>query len=163
VSMGMVMDSRIKAIQDYLEAEQKLRAEMVLVNRHSFTSQIGEWLVETIYEGERASSGIQAGWDVQAAGKNIQVKTHAKAINNNSNFTAISSSSKEHIDELIILNFSPEFKLLEFYKLTWEEAQKHIKFSGKKSPREELNWSSIKQHRIDLDSLPHQEVVSFFR
>ena len=71
-----------------------------MVNRHSFTNQIGEWLVETIYEGKRASSGIQAGWDVQAAHKNIQVKTHAKAINNNSNFTVISSSSKEHIDEL---------------------------------------------------------------
>jgi hypothetical protein len=157
------MDTRIKAIQDYLAAEKKLRDETVLVNRHSFTSQIGEWLVETIYDGKRASSGIQAGWDVQADGKNIQVKTHAKAINNNSNFTAISSSSKVHIDELIILNFSPEFKLLEFYRLSWEEAKKHIKFSGKKVPREELNWSAIKQHRVDLYSLPHQEVVSFFR
>jgi len=157
------MQQKATAIRDYLYALQNLHDEKILINRHSFTSQIGEWLVATIYDGERAKSGIQAGWDVIANGKYIQVKTHAKAVSNNSNFTAISSTSKAHIDELIVLNFSPDYKLLEFYQLSWEEAQKHIKFSGKNKPREELNWSTIKHHRVPLEQLPNQEVVSIFR
>jgi hypothetical protein len=157
------MDNKIIAIKIYLDALQKLHDEKILINRHSFTNQIGEWLVETIYDGQRAKSGIQAGWDVQANGKNIQVKTHSKATSNDSNFTAISSESKTRIDELIIINFSPEYKILEFYKIPWIEAIQHIKFSGKKNPREELNWSQIKLFRVDISTLPRQDIITFFK
>lgn len=157
------MENKAKAIKSYLEALQKLYDENILINKHSFTTQIGEWLVETIYDGKRAKSGIQAGWDVEVDGKFIQVKTHSKANGNNSNFTAISKESKIHIDELIIINFSYDYKILEFYKVPWNEAINHIKFSGQRNPREELNWSQIKKHRIELDKLPKQEIISMFR
>lgn len=156
------MEKVKNAISSYLDTINNLRSLGVLINQHGFTTQIGEWLVESIFEGERAKSGIQAGWDVHANGKYYQVKTHAKAENNNSNFTAISSTSKTHIDELIIINFSPEYKLKEFYLIPWNEAVKHIKYSGKSIPREELNWSQVKQYRVDLEKLPHQEIVKLF-
>ena len=146
-----------------MSALQDLHKEKILINKHSFTTQIGEWLVEILYDGERAKSSIQEGWDVLANGKYIQVKTHSKSKGNNSNFTAISKETKSHIDELIIINFSPDYKILEFYKLSWDEAKKHIKPSGKKKPREELNWSQIKKYRIEIDKLPKQEIVSIFR
>jgi hypothetical protein len=157
------MENKIKAIKSYLETLQKLYEENILINRHSFTTQIGEWLVETIYDGERAKSGIQAGWDVKANGRFIQVKTHSKAKGNDSNFTAISKESTTHIDELIIINFSPDYKIREFYQVPWNEAIKHIKHSGKKNPREELNWSQIKGYKIEIDKLPKQEIVSLFK
>lgn len=155
--------NKIKAIQTYLAAEKRLHNENILINRHSFTNQIGEWLVETLFEGERAKSGTQPGWDVLAQGKYIQVKTHAKALNNPSEFTAISKNPIVQVDELIIIHFSPDYKLLEFYQLPWQEAVKHIKITGKKVQREELNWSHIKNYRVNLDKLPHQEIVQFFR
>jgi len=150
------------AINNFRTSMSTLKELGVLINQHGFTAQIGEWSVEQIFEGERSKNGIQAGWDVCANGKYIQVKTHAKAENNNANFTAISRTSKTHIDELIILNFSPEYKLKEFYHVPWIEAVKSIKFSGKSTPREEINWSSVRQYKVHLDELPHQEIVKLF-
>lgn len=45
------------------------------IDQHfDFSYQIGEWLVEMIYEGKRATSGIQKGWDVDGKGKHLLVK-----------------------------------------------------------------------------------------
>lgn len=141
---------------------KKLRDEKILINKKDFTCQIGEWLVEILYNGKRATSGIQKGWDVDISGKHIQVKAHAKAEGNKNRWSAVEKETTETIDELIIVVFTFDYKLKEFYKAPWLKAIPHIKLRGKKKPRYEINWNAIKEFKIELNTLPSQDIISLF-
>jgi len=73
------LENKAKALKVFLETMKILRDEKILINKKDFTGQIGEWLVEMLYGGKRAASGIQKGWDVEVDGKHIQVKAHTKS------------------------------------------------------------------------------------
>lgn len=152
-----------KALKRYFDALKSLYDEKILVNKQSFTNQIGEWLVESIFDGKRAENAIQKGWDVKVGDKTIQVKTHSKAETNGARHTAIKKSTLENVDELIIIEFSSAYKIDAIFIIPTEEAIKHIEFKNKNPPREQLNWSRIRAFKIDLDSLPKQEIISIFR
>jgi hypothetical protein len=156
------LKDKAKALDNFFNAMKELREQGILINKKDFTCQIGEWLVEMIYEGKRATSGIQKGWDVDVKGKHIQVKAHAKAEANNAKFSAVDKDSTETIDELIIVVFTFDYKLKAFYKVPWNVALPLIKLRGKKTPRNEITWSSIKAYKIEIKQLPHQEIVSLF-
>lgn len=156
------LKDKAKALDNFFNAMKELREQNILINKKDFTCQIGEWLVEMIYEGKRAISGIQNGWDVDVKGKHIQVKAHAKSATNNAKFSAVDKASTERIDELIIVVFTFDYKLKAFYKVPWNIALPLIKLRGKKTPRNEITWSSIKAYKIELKQLPHQEIVSLF-
>ena len=157
------LKNRAQALKAFLEAMKTLRDEEILINKKDFTCQIGEWLVEMLYGGKRATSGIQKGWDVDVNVKHIQVKAHAKAETNSAKFSAVDKDSTEIIDELIIVVFTFDYKLKAFYKVPWKEALPHIKLRGIQKPRNEINWSSIKEYKIEKENLPHQEIVSLFK
>ena len=131
----MSIETKSKALDSFFQAMKALRDEEILINKKDFTCQIGEWLVEMLYDGKRATSGIQKGWDIDVKGKHIQVKAHAKAETNNAKFSAVDKNSTERIDELIIIVFTFDYKLKEFYKAPWNFALPHIKLRGKKTPR----------------------------
>lgn len=157
------MNDKIKkSLDDLFSAIKSLREEGMLINNKDFTGQLGEWLVEMIYEGKRASSGIQKDWDVDVNGRHIQVKTHAKAESTTARWSSINKKTAEKVDELIILVFSFDYKLKEFYKVPWNEAILNIKLTGVKSPSYSIYWSSIKSYKIQLQDLPHKEIVSLF-
>ncbi|GEM_PF-1172999 len=149
------------ALLDYFEAVKVLRNQNILINKHSFTNQIGEWLVETIFGGKRAANG-QKGWDVNVNGKHIQVKTHSKAETNKSRFSAVNKCDSEQIDELIIIVFSAEYKIKNFFIIPWEIACPLIRERTTKN-KLELNWSAVKEYEVSIDSLPKQEIVSLFK
>lgn len=157
------LKNKATALKAFLEAMKTLRDEGILINKKDFTCQIGEWLVEMLYEGKRATSGIQKGWDVDVKGRHIQVKAHAKAETNKASFSAVDKDSTERIDELIIVVFTFDYKLKAFYKVPWEIAYPKIKLRGKKNPRNEITWSSIKDYKIEKENLPRQEIVSLFK
>ncbi len=159
----MSIETKYEALDSFFQAMKALRDEEMLINKKDFTCQIGEWLVAMLYEGKRATSGIQKGWDVNAKGKHIQVKAHAKAETNNSKFSAVSKDSTERIDELIIVVFTFDYKLEAFYKIPWNVALSHIQLRGKRNPRNIINWSSIKDYKIENSMLPHQEIVLLFK
>src|ERR1035437_4226411 len=100
------MDIEKNAIENYIKALQELHNLSVLKSKHDFTGQIGEWLVETIYDGKRADSSIQKGWDIDVNGFHIQVKAHAKAVGNDNRWSAVDRNEIEKIDELIIIEFT---------------------------------------------------------
>ena len=52
------------ALANYFVALQELRSLGVLPNSKDFTSQLGEWIVEEMFQGKRAENGIQKYWDV---------------------------------------------------------------------------------------------------
>lgn len=156
------LKDKAKALDNFFNALKELREHDILINKKDFTCQIGEWLVEMIYEGKRATSGIQKGWDVNVKGKHIQVKAHAKAETNNAKYSAVDKDSTVQIDELIIVVFTFDYKLKAFYKVPWKVALPLIKLRGKKYPRNEITWSSIKTYKVAIDQLPHKEIISLF-
>jgi len=157
------MEAEKTIINNYVNAIQALHRIGILRSRHDFTSQIGEWLVETIYSGKRAISSIQRGWDVDVNGWHIQVKAHAKAEGNNNRWSIIDKNLTDKIDELIVIEFTPFYRILKFYKVPWSEALPFIESRNIKSPRFELSWSKIASFEVNLDALPRQDVVSIFK
>ncbi len=115
--MSTSTESLSVVLQKFFSSWEQLRQMGILTSKKDFTCQIGEWLVETLYGGKRASSSIQKAWDVDVKGKRIQVKTHAKAASNAARFTLVDCTSMENVDELVIMVFSFNYKLRAFYKL----------------------------------------------
>jgi len=152
---------KTQAIKNYFKAIGELKNLDILTNKKDFTGQIGEWLVETIYDGKRAEKANQKGWDIDVNGKHIQVKTHAKAFNNNNRWSAVEPT--EDIDELIIIIFSEVYKLKEFYIIPWTIAKSKIKKRGQKKSKPEINWSDFKEYQVDINKLPKQDIISIFR
>lgn len=65
------------AFQNYFKALNELKSLCVTKNKKDFTSQLGEWLVETLYDGKRSENGIEKYWDIECYLGKVQVKTHA--------------------------------------------------------------------------------------
>jgi hypothetical protein len=151
-----------ESIRKYIQIIADLRNENILTNKKDFTGQIGEWLVEQIFDGKRATSAVQEGWDVEVNGRFIQVKTHSKDEHNKTRWTSICSTPACNVDELIIIVFSHHYKLLEFYQVPWGIAKTKIKMNAKKN-RETLRWSELKENKKEIGELPMQKVVGLFR
>ena len=147
------------ALLDYLKALRKLRELKIAPNSKDFTSQLGEWLVEQIYDGKRAISGIQRCWDVKVNNTKIQVKAHAKAAKTSARWSYIKLDPTADIDELIIIVFSPEYKLKEFFKLKWFDALPLIK---QEKDGDKIYWNHIKNYQFDIKALPKPDLISVF-
>jgi hypothetical protein len=161
--MSKIIDPKIQAIQNYFNALDALYENGVLLNKKDFTGQLGEWLVETIYGGERAKSGNEKGWDIKVEDKYIQVKTHSKAKGNKNRWSALEKETTAKVDELIIVVFTHNYKLAELFKVPWNEAITKVKSRGIIKVRNELNWNDLKSYSQDINKLPNQKVVSLFR
>jgi hypothetical protein len=148
------------ALNDYLTSFKKLQELGVTTNKKDFTSQIGEWFVSELFDGQRAESGVQKDWDLKIKDKFIQVKTHSKAPKTTARWTAIKYDKNAKIDELITVIFTADYKLREFYKTPWNEALKLIK---RQKNRDVIYWDDQKQFEIKLADLPKPNLISLFR
>ncbi len=147
------------ALKNYFSALNKLRELKIITNSKDFTSQVGEWLVLQLLGGEKAKSGIQKHWDIVTNGKKIQVKTHAKASTNNARWSAIKYDESAEIDELIIIVFTENYKLLEFYKIPWIIALHKIK---RNKDRDVISWDDLSEYKVLIDQLPKQNLINLF-
>jgi hypothetical protein len=138
----------------------ELRNLGVAPNSKDFTSQLGEWLVSEIFNGKRAQSGIQKDWDVKVDGKNYQVKTHAKSVTDKNKWSYVNYKDDAEIDFILLIVFTPDYKLKEFYKISWEECLPLIR---ERKDGRVINWSALKNYRLNIDDLNNQELISLFR
>lgn len=150
-----------KHLKSYIRNLEKLKSDGIIRNKKDFTSQVGEWFVAELYDGTFAERSIQKDWDIRI-GKDyfIQVKAHAKAIGNPNRWTGIKYSSKANINELIIIIFTHDYKLKEFYRVPWIEAQTRI---TEDKSRRLIRWNRLKEFKVDIMTLPKQELVQLFR
>ena len=147
-----------RALDDLVEAKRKLR-ECGVLRSERFVGEIGEWFVKSILEAKRAETSSQKGWDLLLDGKKIQVKTHAKGDDNNARWTEI-KYDKEAFDELIVVIFTKEFHLKEFYRIPINIVMQRIVPSGKQKI---IKWDDLNDHQVQIDNLPHQEITALFR
>ena len=150
-------------LKSYIENWGNLKQVGIIRSKKDFTSQIGEWLVAEMFDGVIAEKHNQIDWDIRTSdGRQIQVKCHAKEKENNNRFTYIKKNPTERVDELIIVVFTEDYKLKEFYQAPWEEAQALIKITGVTKKKEEISWNDLKRFKIPIDKLPKLNLVALF-
>lgn len=147
-------------LKSYVEISANLRSVGILRNKKDFTSQVGEWLVAELYDGTFAESSTQKDWDIKVGNDlYIKVKAHAKEFSNSTRWTKIKYGSGSKISELIIVVFTHDYKLKEFYKLPWSIALTKISESKAKKV---IRWNHISEFKIEFKSLPKQDLVNLF-
>ena len=148
------------SLEKHLSSLKELNELNVVTNKKDFTSQIGEWLVAELYNGKRATSGIQKDWDIETEFGYIQVKSHSKSITTSARWSPIKYNINAQINELIIVVFTPDYKLKEFYKVPWKMALSLIK---RQKHRDVINWDHLTDYRIEINQIPKQELVELFK
>ncbi len=147
------------AIRNYVRSKKQLRELGIANTERQIVSEIGEWLVLQLFGGERAANRTQPDWDIMSDNKRIQVKSHAKGKNNNARYTKIKYLEDADIDELIIVVFSQDLIIKEFYKILWSEAQEFIRRNNVKPV---IYWNDLQNYKINIRELPNQEIVGLF-
>lgn len=157
--MSIVKQQQIRqAIDQYVSAKEMLRG-LNVVRSERLVSEIGEWFFTALFGGRKADSATQKGWDVSLDEKKIQIKTHAKGENNSARWTEY-SYTEGACDEVVIIVFTAKFYLKEFYRIPVKHVIDNLKRSKQKTI---LRWNDLAAFRIDLNSLPRQEIVSLYR
>ena len=150
--------TEIRIILDLLaKSKQRLR-DLGVIRSERLVGEIGEWFFTAIYGGERAPSTTQKGWDVKLNGKKIQIKTHAKGDKNNARWTVVEFNGDE-FDELVIIVFTKEYYLKEFYRASNKLVLKNIESSGN---RKIIKWDKLSKKKIDLKKLPNPSLIKLF-
>lgn len=147
------------AIKNYVQAKKRLRELGIAVSERQIVGEIGEWLVLQLYGGERAESRTQPHWNIINLDGKIQVKAHAKGNNTPARWTTVNYPEDAEIDVLIIIIFSQDFTLKEFYKAPWCDIQSYINRTNK---RYVIHWNDLSDYRISIDDLPNQEFIELF-
>jgi len=147
------------AIHDYFKAFRRLKELGVVINKKDFTSQIGEWLVQEVYGGKRAESGIQKYWDIETDKGKIQVKSHAKSKTTAARWSAIKYDVDAEVDLVVIVVFSEDYQLTKFYQIPWKDCLNLIR---RNKDRDVLMWDHLKDYQQEIALLNNQEIVSIF-
>jgi len=147
------------ALHNYFQSLNRLKELGVVTNKKDFTSQIGEWLVEEIYCGKRAESGIQKYWDIESNIGKIQVKTHSKSKTTTARWSAIKYDVDAAVDFVVIVVFSEDYQLNEFYQVPWKDCLNLIR---RNKDRDVLMWDHIKDFKLEISQLTNQEIISIF-
>lgn len=149
-----------KALKNYLDSLFELKRLGVVRNKKDFTSQIGEWLVSELYGGQLAETSVQKYWDIKIGNENVQVKTHSKSTTTKNRWSAIKKDEYAQVQLLIIVIFSDDYKLKEFYKIPWKDTLKLIR---RYKHGDVIYWDDLKKFQIKLDDLPKQKLISIFK
>jgi hypothetical protein len=147
------------ALHNYFQSLNRLKELGVVTNKKDFTSQIGEWLVVEIYRGQRAESGIQKYWDIESSLGKIQVKTHSKSKTTTARWSAIKYDVDAEVDFVVIVVFTEDYQLIEFYQVPWKDCLNLIR---RNKDRDVLMWDHIKDYKLEISQLTNQEIISIF-
>jgi hypothetical protein len=120
----------------------------VIKNQKDFTSQLGEWLISEIFNGELAKSGKQRDWDMEIDKKKYQIKTHAKSSTTNRRDTDFKYTLNADIDFFMIVVFNETYKLEKIYKVPFKEAYDLV---NRKNIDKVIKWNDLEsKYSIDI-------------
>lgn len=153
-------NSTIKnAFNNYFNGLKELRNQGVLLNSKDFTSQLGEWIVEEYYNGKRSENGIQKYWDVISPKGKIQVKTHAKSDKNAARWSNLKKIQTSEIDFIVIIVFTKDYQLKEFYNAPWNIAYGRIR---EHKDADRIYWDDLNEYKIQLNQLKENSLLNLF-
>ena len=130
----------------FIKSYKKLKDFGLLRNQKDITGQLGEWLASEMLEAKISTNGIEKDWDLfkEEAEKSVyyQVKAHAKSDGTNARWTRFEYSSDAKIDFLVVVVFSQEYALREFYVVPFDFAVEN------RTDSSVLNWSRISKFNV---------------
>ena len=97
-----------EALERWCFAMRDLK-DLGVVRSQKVFSDFSEWLVAEIYGGERPQSRAHPGWDVLVGSEKVQVKAHAKGVDNPNRWSTIKDPEK--FDSLVLLILSSTYKV----------------------------------------------------
>lgn len=105
-------------------------------------------------------NGIQKHWDVESSllGK-IQVKAHAKADGNKARWSYIKKTETSEIDFVVIIVFTKDYQLKEFYKVPWKAVFDQIR---EHKDADRIFWNDLNEHKIELNELKKNKIFDCF-
>ncbi len=133
-------------------AKRLLRDAGIVQHEKQPHCEMAEWLVADHLSGSRATSGNQKGWDVELAdGRKVQVKSHAKAATNPSNWTTM-SKDMTGVSEVYIVIFSADLYIEEIFHISTEEANSMC------ITKREIGWAKMRTagKSINLDDIRYK-------
>jgi len=144
-----------KALQSWVHAVAELK-DLGVVRSQRVVTDYAEWLVAEIYGGTRARSKTQRDWDVILGTETIQVKAHAKAEDNPNRCSTI-SANPENFDALVIVVFSSNLRVREFYSVPSKDVVGLLRQEGKSS---RLYWGDLRKWQIPSEELPNYDTLA---
>jgi hypothetical protein len=141
----------------FIESYNALKEIGILRNQKDITGQLGEWVASVFFEANIATNGINQFWDLKDEhGIKYQVKSHAKALTTEANWTRIEYQTDAPINFIVIVVFDPSYKLRKIYKIPFQEAL------NRRTSGNVLNWSRVAQFRLEnLKELKSQKGLEF--
>ena len=145
------MDDSLNSIRSNLqrlaEIGKNLRSFGVIRSQR-IIPDYGEWIACRILGASLADSRTQKGWDVEIAGKRIQVKTHAKALTNRAHRTPIPNHPE--YNELLIVVLTPCYLVSKIFRVPVEDVKRLRKEMGRKWT---LEWKELGGFQIQKNKL----------
>lgn len=133
------------ALNSIRSVKQILKKEGVIRHEKTIHCELAEWLIAEYLSGTRAISGNQKGWDIQLEnGDKIQVKSHAKARTNASNWTTL-SKDPNGAKEIFIVVFSSDYFILEIFRISTKEAYELC------NSKKEVTWVQLRKKGKSLN------------
>lgn len=161
-----IVDSRIsktatdpakvqQALSLIRQAKTILREQNVLQHEKAIQCEIAEWVIAEFWGGSRAVSGNQKGWDIELLdGSKIQVKSHAKARTNMSNWTTL-SAHREGVTEIYIVVFTPDYYIIDVFAISADQAYEIC------SKKKEITWRRLEKEGKALNLTRFKEKFPF--
>jgi hypothetical protein len=87
------------------------------------------------------------------------VKTHSKSKTTNARWSAIKYDVDAEVDFVVIVVFTEDYQLNEFYQVPWKNCLNLIR---RNKDRDVLMWDHIKEYQQDISQLKNQEIISLF-
>ncbi|WP_282111451.1 hypothetical protein [Maribacter stanieri] len=155
---------KLDLIEAFIDAWKKLKKEKIISNQKDFTSQIAEWLIAELYNGQLAENGKQKDWDLIVDNIKYQVKGHAKSKTSKRRDTDFNYSIESDMDIFIIVVFDEEFKLKNIFKVPKNIIFQNNLMTIRKSGNV-ISWSKLKDFDILQSynwSKQQKEILSIF-
>lgn len=137
------------------QGKAMLREQGVLRHEKAIHCEIAEWVIAEFLDGSRAISGNQKGWDIELLdGSKIQVKSHAKARTNMSNWTTL-SAYREEVTDIYIVVFSPDYYIIDVFTINADQAYEIC------SKKREITWRRLEKEGKALNLNRFREKFPF--
>jgi hypothetical protein len=153
-------DQISNAFKEFFRATEKLKKLGITPNKKDFTSQVGEWLVEQVFDGKRSENGIQKYWDVKTTDDLIQVKTHSKAKTTSARWSSLKYDEDAEITRVVIVIFSETYELQDIYNIPWLNCLKLIR---RNASGDVIYWDDVKEFKMDLYRINKQHIIKLFK
>jgi hypothetical protein len=140
----------IEAITNFANA-LKLMKNSGVIRSGRYTGDIGEWLVEQLYQGKRSTKMTEKGWDVMIdnSGDQLQVKTQTYDPKNTWNYF---DSPQNDFTRFVQIILTDDILIQDIFDVPRLDFLKILR-KGKDN-KLSYKWNELKKWRVVPNSLP---------